>query len=92
MKNQMIKHMQLLQIIKRVLRIHHQINKEFKNTEVIGLYYQKLLHKKPNINDKEPLENLKLIGYTIDSEELISKIDSSYEDSTVIKGMKNQNY
>ena len=64
------------------------INKEFKNTEVIGLYYQKLLHKKPNINDKEPLENLKLIGYTIDSEELISKIDSSYEDSTVIKGMK----
>ena len=42
----------------------------------------------PNINDKEPLENLKLIGYTIDSEELISKIDSSYEDSTVIKGMK----
>lgn len=65
------------------------IQKEYNNVEVIGLYYQKLLHKLPNIKDKEDINsNYKLIGYSIDKEDLIKKIDSTYEDSLLIKGMK----
>ena len=65
------------------------INKEFKNTEVIGLYYQKLLHKKPNINDKEPLENCmfkyvlafpsgEILSLTTDSMSGILFVDNSF--------------
>lgn len=66
------------------------IKKEFKDIEIIGIYYQKLLHKIKNISDSdEEIKNdYKLIGYTIDKEDLIKKMDFNYEDSSIIKGMK----
>lgn len=67
--------------------------KEFSNIEVVGIYLQKVLNneltydpKKDYLKQKE--EQLKLEGYSLDNEELISLFDSTYKDSEMIKGMK----
>ena len=58
----------------------------FNNVKVVGFYLQRLINK---YNDSEDIiNNLKLDGYTIDDLNIIENIDCTYEDSSVIKGMK----
>ena len=62
-----------------------------KNAKIIGFYLQKLLTpKKVDTEDQKQdlLSSMKLTGYTIDDENLISMFDSTYENSEVIKSMK----
>lgn len=68
-------------------------NSKLKNVKILGFYLQKLLHSeirydknKTYIKQKE--DNLKLTGYSIDNEELLSIFDNSYTDSEVIKSLK----
>lgn len=67
--------------------------KEFSNVEVVGIYLQKVLNNElsydPNKDYlKQKEEQLKLEGYSIDNQELISHFDKTYQDSEMIKGMK----
>ncbi|MCM1444757.1 MAG: PD-(D/E)XK nuclease family protein, partial [Candidatus Amulumruptor caecigallinarius] len=65
------------------------INKEMKNIKIIGLYYQLINQKYETI--EEARDKLKLVGYTIDDENLIEKIDSTYDNSLILKSMKKTN-
>ena len=63
----------------------------FKNPYVIGFYLEKILHDKAKYCldlNKQTLDDLKLQGYSINDNYLVSLIDSSYEDSNMIKNMK----
>ena len=64
----------------------------FDNPKIVGFYLEQILHEKSSSNNKDidanVLDNLKLIGYSIDDPYLISIFDSSYENSEMIKGMK----
>jgi ATP-dependent helicase/DNAse subunit B len=66
--------------------------KMYENFEVAGFYLQKIL---PSIDidsdENEMIKKLRLEGYTISDEEIISKIDSNYSKSLVIKGMSKTN-
>lgn len=71
-----------LYLIKKGLGEKYQVN---------GFYLQKILTKtSTDITDpeKETKSNLKLIGYTINDENIIQNIDSTYENSEIISGMK----
>ena len=57
-----------------------------KEKQIVGFYLQKLINK--SYTEEDTINNLKLNGYTIESENLIEKIDNTYEDSKIIKGMK----
>ena len=57
-----------------------------KDKQIVGFYLQKLINK--SYTEEEKLNNLKLNGYTVNDENIIQKIDSTYEDSKMIKGMK----
>ena len=57
-----------------------------KEKQIVGFYLQKLINK--SFTEEENINNLKLNGYTINNEEIIQKIDNTYEDSKLIKGMK----
>ena len=64
---------------------------EFKNVKVVGFYLQKLLSSNlDNTKDYETArENtLKLEGYSVDNESILSKFDTTYNDSKLIKSMK----
>ena len=61
------------------------------NIKVVGFYLQKLLvntfdNKKEFVEAKE--ETLKLEGYSINEESILSKFDNTYTDSKLIKSMK----
>lgn len=61
------------------------------NIKVVGFYLQKLLvtaidNKKDYLEAKE--DTLKLEGYSINEENILSKFDNTYNDSKLIKGMK----
>ena len=59
------------------------------NKKIVGFYLQKLLNNMPLDGKENEINNsLKLNGYTINDEEIIDKIDNTYVDSEVIKGMK----
>ena len=65
----------------------------FLNPQIIGFYFQKILHEKLSYDPKKTfaeanLDNLKLMGYSINDPYLVSMFDSSYENSQMIKGMK----
>lgn len=64
---------------------------ELKNIKIVGFYLQKLLSSSLN-NDKDYFttweSNLKLDGYSIDNEHILSKFDTTYNDSKLIKSMK----
>ena len=65
----------------------------FKNPQIIGFYLEKIIFENnlydPDKDDKSIwLDNLKLLGYSIDSEYLVSMFDPTYENSEIIKGMK----
>ncbi len=59
-----------------------------KNVQIVGFYLQKILNT-PSTDSKQEDEEkkLKLDGYTINNENLISKFDKTYQSSKVIKGM-----
>ena len=57
-----------------------------KEKQIVGFYLQKLINK--SYTEEETINNLKLNGYTINNEQIIEKIDNTYEDSKIIKGMK----
>ena len=59
---------------------------EFKNVKIGGLYLQKILGNKKNIEDK--IDDLKLQGYSNSNIDILSCVDSSYMDSNIIKGLK----
>ena len=64
---------------------------ELKNVKVVGFYLQKLFtntldNTKDYITARE--NNLKLEGYSTDNENILSKFDTTYNDSKLIKGMK----
>ncbi len=65
----------------------------FLNPKIIGFYFEQIIHEKSGYDPKKDLkmkliDNLKLQGYSIDSPSLVSIFDSSYENSSMIKGMK----
>ena len=67
---------------------------QFKDIEVVGFYLQKLLNTnldntKDYITAKE--NTLKLEGYSINNESILSKFDTTYNDSKLIKSMKTTN-
>ena len=72
-------------------------NSDIKNLEVVGFYLQHILSKNIKLDPKKTIEsikesNLRLQGYTISDEDIISKIDNTYEDSKLIKSLsKTQN-
>lgn len=74
-----------LQLPTYIYLIKRGMNKDYK---IAGFYLQKLLHSKPLDKDEDVVNNLKLNGYTINDENIIQKIDKTYENSTIIKGMK----
>lgn len=66
-------------------------NMKFKNIKVVGFYLQKLLNNnldntKDYITAKE--NALKLEGYSTSNESILSKFDTTYNDSKLIKSMK----
>lgn len=66
-------------------------NLEFKNVYVVGFYLQKLLNSNlDNTKDYETARenNLKLEGYSTDNVEALSRFDTTYNDSKLIKSMK----
>lgn len=65
---------------------------ELKNIKVVGFYLQKLFNM-PSINstndyDEERAKTLKLEGYSINEENILSKFDNNYSNSNIIKSMK----
>ena len=65
---------------------------ELKNIKVVGFYLQKLFNM-PSINgtndyDEERAKSLKLEGYSINEENILSKFDNNYSNSNIIKSMK----
>lgn len=67
------------------------IKNDLENVSVVGFYLQHILeNKKINSKDikKDEIDSLKLLGYTINNENLIEKFDDTYNDSVVIKSMK----
>ena len=70
--------------------IHHA--KVFQNPIFTGIYYQNILFNYPTY-DKTPIEKLKkdrikLQGYSTEDISILSRFDSTYENSEVIKSMK----
>ena len=66
---------------------------QFKDYELVGFYLQKVIpslvnadlnHQKKELEEKEYY----LEGYSTNNEDALSKFDSSYSDSKVIKGLK----
>lgn len=64
---------------------------ELKNVKVVGFYLQKLFNTTlDNSKDYDSARenNLRLEGYSINEENILSKFDTTYNDSKLIKGMK----
>ena len=70
-------------------------NSEFKNSKIAGFYLQKILNKNfSNTKEdyiKEKRKKLKLDGYSNSDESILEILDSTYQDSEVIQGMKKGN-
>ena len=66
---------------------------KFPNIRIVGFYLQKILNSEIIIDNKHTYEELKedklkLQGYTNSDESIISFLDSNYQESKVIKGMR----
>lgn len=57
-----------------------------KNVRIGGFYLQKILNNEKTIEDR--INGLKLQGYSNSDEDILSKVDSSYKNSNIIKSMK----
>ena len=80
-----------MQLITYIYLIYKR--KLFSNIKFVGVYLQKILDSEVKIERNKTylelkMDNLKLEGYSIDDMNLIAHIDSSYEDSNYIRGMK----
>lgn len=65
----------------------------FKDAKIIGFYLQRIIHNEINKDPSKNLEklktdNLKLLGYSTDNEELLKMFDFTFKDSEVIKSLK----
>ena len=56
--------------------------------KIAGFYLQKILHNQKLEDNNNINENLKLNGYTINNQTIIEDIDDTYQNSEIIKGMK----
>ena len=66
---------------------------KLKNVEIAGFYLQKILNNEitkdyKNSYNKLKEDNLKLVGYSNDNIDILSKFDTTYEDSRVVKSLK----
>jgi len=69
-------------------------NMKLKNIKVAGFYLQKILSKNlDNTKDYQTAKEntLKLEGYSTNNENILSKFDTTYSDSKLIKSMKTSN-
>ncbi|MDD2409762.1 MAG: PD-(D/E)XK nuclease family protein [Bacilli bacterium] len=69
------------------------IKNQYPHTNIIGIYFQNVNRIISNYNQNKDLEkikkeNLKLIGYTINEENIIKEFDFTYLNSEYIKAMK----
>ena len=63
-------------------------NMSFKNIKFAGIYLQKVMPDIEKVGDKETREDkLKLEGYSNSNKDILSELDLTYTDSSVIKGM-----
>ena len=62
------------------------IKSEIKNVRIGGFYLQKILSNVSNIQKRK--ESLKLQGYSNEDIDILEKVDSSYENSCVIKSLR----
>ncbi len=60
--------------------------KELHNVKVGGFYLQKVLHSETNKEEK--VKSMRLQGYSNSDLNILEKVDSSYNDSKMIKSMK----
>lgn len=65
-------------------------------TEVTGFYLQKILNKEQNkvpgiTYEQLKIDSLKLEGYSNTNVDVLEKLDSNYQNSTLIKGMRVKN-
>ena len=60
-----------------------------KNVKIGGFYLQKILNNEMNLEKKKNL--LKLQGYSNSDINILEKVDTSYNDSNIIKSMKTTN-
>ena len=60
--------------------------KELHNVKVGGFYLQKVLHSETNKEEK--VKAMRLQGYSNSDLNILEKVDSSYNDSKMIKSMK----
>lgn len=68
-------------------------SKKFTSPKVVGIFLQKIINEEKKIEPKKDYQqerenNLKLIGYALENEELLEKLDETYQDSKMIKGLK----
>lgn len=67
-------------------------NPKFRESKIVGFYLQKILNKDFSYDgedyNREKRRLLRLDGYSINNEELLSEFDSTYQDSELIRGMK----
>jgi len=66
---------------------------KLKNVEIAGFYLQKILNNEitkdyKNSYNKLKEDNLKLVGYSNDNINILSKFDTTYEDSRIVKSLK----
>ena len=66
---------------------------KLKNVEIAGFYLQKILNNEivkdyKNSYNKLKEDNLKLAGYSNSDTSILSKFDTTYEDSRVVKSLK----
>lgn len=65
----------------------------FPNLEIVGFYLQKIINKEMKVSKDKTLNELKenalkLVGYSIDKEDLLEKYDMTYQDSAMISGLR----
>ncbi|MBR4178165.1 MAG: PD-(D/E)XK nuclease family protein [Bacilli bacterium] len=65
------------------------IKNEIKNVRIGGFYLQKILSNERDIDTR--IENLKLQGYSNSDEDILKYVDTSYNDSNIIKSLKRTN-
>lgn len=68
-------------------------SKKFTSPKVVGIFLQKIIgeeikRKIKNDYNTEKENSLKLVGYTLEDKEILEKLDETYEDSKMIKGLK----
>ena len=62
------------------------VKNEIKNVKIGGFYLQKIISNDKNKENR--INNLKLQGYSNSDTSILSKVDSSYMDSKIIKSLK----